>query len=78
MKTYSLADAAALLHMSVEGLRMKAKAGKIKAAKPGRRWVFLESTLIDFLSGGARAENTSRRRGYDRALLLDPQFIQQR
>jgi len=47
--TYDLQEAAQYLRMSPEILRQKAKAGVIKAAKPGKCWVFLESALVDYL-----------------------------
>lgn len=49
MKTYNLEQAAAFLHMSAGALRERAKSGEIRAAKPGRRWVFLEQDLIDYV-----------------------------
>lgn len=45
MRTYDLDEAAALLKMSSESLRQRAKAGEITAYKPGKRWVFLETDL---------------------------------
>src|SRR5437868_6969789 len=42
MKTLTLRDAAALLHMNPEALRQKAKAGKVPGAKPGKCWVFVD------------------------------------
>lgn len=38
MRTYDLIEAATLLKMSPETLRQRAKAGRIQARKPGRRW----------------------------------------
>jgi excisionase family DNA binding protein len=49
MVTYDLEAAAAFLHMSKATLCRKARAGEIKAAKPGKRWVFLESDLVAYL-----------------------------
>ena len=49
MRTLNIQQAAKLLHMSPGALREKAKAGLVKAAKPGKRWVFLETDLVDYL-----------------------------
>ena len=49
MRTLDLIEAAAFLRMSPGSLRMKARTGQITAAKPGRRWVFLEEDLVDYL-----------------------------
>jgi excisionase family DNA binding protein len=48
-KTLTLQEAAELLHMHPETLRQRAQAGEIRAAKPGRSWVFLEEDLLDYL-----------------------------
>ncbi len=48
-KTLTLEQAAAFLMMSPAVLRQKAKAGIIKGAKPGKRWVFLECDLATYL-----------------------------
>ncbi|WP_369680943.1 helix-turn-helix domain-containing protein [Acidithiobacillus thiooxidans] len=49
MKTLDLEAAAQFLHLSKEELRRRAKAGQVPAAKPGKRWVFLEDALADYL-----------------------------
>ncbi len=49
MKTLTLEAAAAFLHMSPAVLRQKAKLGLVQAAKPGKRWVFLEPDLVSYL-----------------------------
>ena len=49
MRTLDLNEAAAFLHMSAAVLRQKAKLGHVRAAKPGKRWVFLELDLVDYL-----------------------------
>ena len=63
MKTYNLIEAAALLHMSPSALRAKVKSGLIRGAKPGKRWVFTETALLEFL--GVQADvvlaNASKR-----------------
>ena len=40
-RTLDLNEAAEFLRMSPAVLRQKARAGIIKGAKPGKRWVFL-------------------------------------
>ncbi|WP_416224306.1 helix-turn-helix domain-containing protein [Acinetobacter sp. DSM 11652] len=49
MKTLSLLEAAALLHMHPEELRRRAKLGQIPAAKPAKLWVFIEDDLAEYL-----------------------------
>ncbi len=49
MHTMNLQEAAAFLHMNPSVLREKAKAGIIQGAKPGQRWVFLETDLVSYL-----------------------------
>ncbi|RUO39244.1 multidrug DMT transporter permease [Pseudidiomarina aestuarii] len=49
MKTYDLTQAASYLKMSESYLGELARSKKIKAAKPGKRWVFLEKDLVEYL-----------------------------
>lgn len=49
MQTYDLRAAADFLHMSPAVLRQKARQGALKAAKPGKCWVFLEADLVAYL-----------------------------
>jgi excisionase family DNA binding protein len=49
MKTLTLTEAANLLKMTPEGLRIKAKKGEIPGAKPGKFWVFCEEDLAEYL-----------------------------
>jgi hypothetical protein len=49
MKTLNLSEAAAFLHMHPEEVRMRAKRAIIPGAKIGRRWVFIEEDLADFV-----------------------------
>lgn len=49
METLSLSAAAAFLHMSEAALGHLARSGKVKAAKPGKRWVFLKEDLVAYL-----------------------------
>jgi hypothetical protein len=48
-RTLDINEAAEFLHMSPAVLRQKACAGIVKGAKPGKRWVFLEYELADYL-----------------------------
>ncbi|MCP5418863.1 MAG: helix-turn-helix domain-containing protein [Chromatiaceae bacterium] len=48
-RTLNLNEAAEFLHMSPAVLRQKASLGTIHGAKPGKRWVFLEADLADYL-----------------------------
>src|SRR4051812_638050 len=49
MHTLDLHEAAAFLRMSPAVLREKARRGLVKAAKPGKRWVFLDDDLAVYL-----------------------------
>jgi hypothetical protein len=49
MRTLSLSEAAALLHMHPEEVRRRAKCGAIPGAKPGRCWIFIEDDLADYV-----------------------------
>src|SRR6516225_12259299 len=49
VKTLDLNEAAAFLHMHPEEVRRRAKRGLVPGAKAGRRWVFLETDLADFV-----------------------------
>jgi len=49
MKSLSLNQAASFLQMSPSTLRDKVKSGLVPAAKPGKRWVFLEDDLVTFI-----------------------------
>ena len=49
MKTLNLREAAAFLHMHPEEVRMRAKRGLIPGAKIGRRWVFIEDDIAEFV-----------------------------
>ena len=48
-ETLNLEEASAFLHLSENELRRRARLGLIKAAKPGKRWVFLKSDLVEYL-----------------------------
>lgn len=49
MRTLDLYEAAEFLRMSPAVLRLHARQGRVKAAKPGKRWVFLDEDLADYL-----------------------------
>lgn len=49
VKTLNLHEAAAFLHMHPQEVRARAKRGLIPGAKPGKRWVFLEDDLAEFV-----------------------------
>jgi hypothetical protein len=49
MKTLNLREAAEFLHMHPEEVRTRAKRGLIPGAKIGRRWVFIDVDLADFV-----------------------------
>lgn len=49
MDTFDLSGAAAFLHMSPAALGYLARTGKVKAAKPGKKWVFLKDDLVAYL-----------------------------
>ncbi len=49
MRTLDLKQAANLLRLNPETLRIKAKSGEIPGAKPGRCWVFVEEHLEQYL-----------------------------
>ena len=51
MPTLNLQEAAALLRLHPTTLAARAKAGLIPGAKLGRRWVFLDVDLIEYLRG---------------------------
>lgn len=50
MNTLNLKEAASLLHVSKSFLAEQARQGIVRASKPGRKWVFLESDLEDHLT----------------------------
>ena len=49
MKTYSLKEAAVILRMTPEGLRVKAKRGEIPGAKPGKCWCFFDVHIDEYV-----------------------------
>jgi excisionase family DNA binding protein len=78
MRTFDLHEAASFLRMSPAVLRRHAREGRLKAAKPGKRWVFLEDDLAAYLGqlyagrrqaplGGSNREKSSW--GYTNAVM---------
>ncbi len=61
--TYDLKEAALFLKMSPEGLRQKAHAGVIPAARTGRGWVFVNVDLVTYLR--SRYPDTRRLKSVD-------------
>ena len=51
MQTLNLKEAADLLKLHHEVLRRKAVAGEVPGRKVGKKWVFVEEHLCDFISG---------------------------
>ena len=51
MKTLNLEEAAVYLLMNAEVLRRKASDGEIPGRKAGKRWVFVQDHLADWISG---------------------------
>src|SRR5579872_5410765 len=49
VKTLNLKEAAAFLHMHPEEVRTRARRGLIPGAKAGRRWIFLEIDLAEYV-----------------------------
>lgn len=56
MRTMEIEEAAKFLHMHPRTLQEKAKAGEIPGSKPGRKWVFVDVDLIEYL----RSQYSSR------------------
>jgi excisionase family DNA binding protein len=50
MKTLDLNEAATLLKVNPESLRRIAKRGDIPAKKVGKKWIFIESALEDWIN----------------------------
>jgi hypothetical protein len=49
LKTLNLREAAAFLHMHAEEVRTRAKRRVIPGAKIGRRWIFIDEDLAEFV-----------------------------
>lgn len=57
MRTLDLNEAAAFLHLHPHTLEAKARAGEIPGAKPGKRWVFIDDDLANWLRAQYRTES---------------------
>jgi len=57
METLNINEASELLKLHPSTVLAKARSGEIPAAKPGKRWVFIDIDLIDWL----RKQYTSNR-----------------
>jgi excisionase family DNA binding protein len=55
LRTLDLLEAATFLHLHPQTVRRLASAGEIPAAKPGKRWVFVEQDLADWLRSSYRS-----------------------
>src|SRR5437870_5811747 len=55
MRTLSAEQAAALLHLNVKRVQGLARAGKLPAARVGRKWLFPAEDLERLLQGGEAA-----------------------
>jgi excisionase family DNA binding protein len=49
METLNLEQAAAFLNMHPVTVQAKARTGEIPAAKPGKRWTFIQDDLVSYL-----------------------------
>jgi excisionase family DNA binding protein len=49
VETMTIGEAAKFLHLNRETLRRLAQSGKIPAAKPGKKWVFIKADIADWL-----------------------------
>ena len=49
MNTLDLQQAAAFLKMHPEEVRRRARSGQLPGAKAGKRWVFIDTDLADYL-----------------------------
>ncbi|HTM58512.1 MAG TPA: TOBE domain-containing protein [Candidatus Udaeobacter sp.] len=55
MNTLSAEDAAKLLHLNVKRVQSLARAGKLPAARVGRKWLFRREDIESMLGGPSRA-----------------------
>ena len=58
MKTLTREEAAELLHIHKDTVAQLAASGSLPGAKAGRRWVFIEMDLIEWLRGRYAANST--------------------
>ena len=50
-KVYTLQEAAELLRMSEHSIYMWCRSGKLKAAKPGKKWLIPAESIEQILNG---------------------------
>lgn len=75
MKSYSIIEAAKLLKLHPNTLGERAKAGIVKAYKPGRAWVFLEADLLTYLETCTQCQSTSaEKRGGSTSFIKESAF----
>ena len=60
-ETLDVAGAADYLKMSVDGVKRKARAGKISGTKVGRKWVFLKDDLAADIRRGYSCRYTNQK-----------------
>jgi excisionase family DNA binding protein len=58
VRTFNLEEAAEFLHLHPDTLQQMAKHGEIPAAKPGKRWIFIEEDLVDWIRERYRRDKT--------------------
>lgn len=61
IRTFDVTVAAAILHMSPYTLRQMADKGVIPAAKIGKRWLFTDEALAEYLRGEIKKQTAERR-----------------
>ena len=70
MVTLTLEEAALWLKMHPHTLERKARAGLLPGAKPGRRWVFIEEDLAEWIRQHSREVQRSSTPDVERLLLV--------
>lgn len=61
LRTFDLKVAAAILHFSPVTLRKLAESGVVPGLKIGRRWLFTDEALAEYLRGEIKKQTASRR-----------------
>jgi len=65
MEVMNIKEAAAFLQMHTITLCKKAKAGLIPGAKPGKKWLFHKTHLVEYLAGRYRASENAEQQKTD-------------
>lgn len=65
MKTLDLLEAAEYLRLHPDTLQRRAAAGEIPGAKPGKRWVFLDVDLAEWLRSHYRTQTKQPEQTWD-------------